>query len=149
MKKSLKNLGYDYVDVVFCHRNDDTVPMEEICRAYDWLIRKGYAFYWGTSEWCQDHIAEAHLICDKYGLIKPVVEQPQYNILERDNVESKYRRLFEKGQLGTTVWSPLSGGVLTGKYNDGIPEGSRYDKNPDLKRIFNRYFSEDKKEQTL
>jgi len=73
MRNSLKNLGFDHVDVVYCHRNDDFTPMEEICRAYDWLIRKGWAFYWGTSEWCQDHIAEAHMICDKYNLIKPVV----------------------------------------------------------------------------
>jgi len=73
MRNSLKNLDCDYVDVVFCHRPDESVPMEEICRAYDWLIRKGWAFYWGTSEWYQDTIAEAHMICDKYNLIKPVV----------------------------------------------------------------------------
>ena len=73
IKKSLNNLHYEYVDVVFCHRYDDTVPMEEICRSFDWIIRKGLAFYWGTSEWTQDQIAEANYICGKYGLIKPVV----------------------------------------------------------------------------
>jgi len=123
--------------------------MEEICRAYDWIIRKGWAFYWGTSEWNQDQIAEAHYVCGKYSLIKPVVEQPQYNIFNRDNIEVKYRRLFEAGQLGTTIWSPLAGGVLTGKYNQGIPEGSRYDKNPDLIQIFKRHFSEETKEKTI
>lgn len=86
MKNSLKKLDHDHVDIVFCHRPDESVPMEEICRAFDWVIRKGLAYYWGTSEWCQDHIAEAHMVCEKYGLIKPVVEQPQYNILARDNI---------------------------------------------------------------
>jgi aryl-alcohol dehydrogenase-like predicted oxidoreductase len=89
------------------------------------------------------------MICEKYNLIKPVVEQPQYNIFERDNMEVKYRRLFEKGLLGTTVWSPLASGILTGKYNQGVPEGSRFDKNQDLMRILNRYFSEEKKEKTI
>jgi len=149
MKKSLKNLEYDYVDVVFCHRPDESVPMEEICRAFDWLIRKGWAFYWGTSEWHPEQIAEAHLVCGKYGLVRPVVEQPQYNLFERDNLEVKYRRLFQAGQLGTTIWSPLASGVLTGKYNQGIPEGSRFDKNPDLLAIFKKYFSEEKKEKTI
>jgi len=97
------------------------------------VIRKGLAFYWGTSEWTQDAIAEAHYVCDKYGLIKPVVEQPQYNIFNRENIEVKYRSLLEKGLLGTTVWSPLAGGVFTGKYNEGFPEGSRLEKNPDLR----------------
>ena len=149
MRNSLKNLGFDYVDVVYCHRNDDQTPMEEICRAFDWIIRKGWAFYWGTSEWCQDHIAEAHMICEKYNLIKPVVEQPQYNIFERDNMEVKYRRLFEKGLLGTTIFSPLAGGTLTGKYNNGIPEGSRLDKNPEIMKVFHGFFQGDRKEQTI
>ena len=123
--------------------------MEEICRAYDWIIRKGLAFYWGTSEWNQEQIAEALYVCGKYSLIKPVVEQPQYNIFARENMEIKYRRLFEAGQLGTTVWSPLAGGILTGKYNQGIPEGSRFDKNPDLINIFKRFFSLEKTEKTV
>lgn len=138
-----------YVDVVFCHRPDPESPMEQICRAFDWIIRKGWAFYWGTSEWNQDEIAEAHYVCDRYNLIKPVVEQSQYNIFQREKLQQGYKKLFQKKLLGTTIWSPLAGGVLTGKYNNGIPEGTRYDKNPDLMRLFNRYFSEEKKEQTI
>lgn len=138
-----------YVDVVFCHRPDPESPMEEVCRAFDWIIRKGWAFYWGTSEWNQDEIAEAHYVCDRYNLIKPVVEQAQYNIFQREKLEQGYKKLFEKKLLGTTIWSPLAGGVLTGKYNNGIPEGTRYDKNSDLLRLFNKYFSEEKKEQTI
>jgi aryl-alcohol dehydrogenase-like predicted oxidoreductase len=149
IRNSLKRLDHDHVDILYSHRPDESVPMEEICRAFDWVIRKGWAFYWGTSEWQQDHIAEAHMICEKYGLVKPVVEQPQYNILARDNIEVKYRRLFENNKMGSTIWSPLAGGVLTGKYNNGIPEGSRYDKNPNLINIFKRYFSEEKKEKTI
>lgn len=149
MKNSLKRLDYDYVDVVFCHRFEGETPMEEICRAFDWVIRKGWAFYWGTSEWTHDQIAEANLVCDKYNLIKPIAEQCQYNLFTRDNMEVKYRRLFQDKKLGTTVWSPLASGVLTGKYNNGIPEGSRFDKNQDLIGILNRYFAEDKKEATV
>lgn len=149
MKNSLKRMQLDYVDVVFCHRPDYETPMEETCRAFDWLIRKGYAFYWGTSEWNAEDIAEAHYVCEKYGLVKPVVEQPQYNLYERNKIEFSYRHLFEDKLLGTTVWSPLASGVLTGKYNEGVPEGSRFSENPDLIRILNRYFSEDKKEKTI
>ena len=98
------------------------------------------AFYWGTSEWCQDEIAEAMYTCEKYNLIKPVVEQPQYNILERENMEIKYRRLFEAKLLGSTVFSPLAGGTLTGKYNNGIPEGSRLAENPETMKVFHGYF---------
>jgi len=90
----LKKLDYDYVDVVFCHRFDSEVPMEEICRAYDWIIRKGWAFYWGTSEWNAEEIAEAHYVCEKYGLIAPVVEQPQYSLLARDNLEVNFKKFF-------------------------------------------------------
>jgi len=123
--------------------------MEEICRAFDWVVRKGWAFYWGTSEWTATHIAEAHYTCDKYNLIKPVVEQPQYSLLVRDKIELDYKKLFEKNLLGTTIWSPLAGGVLTGKYNNGIPEGSRYDTNPDMKGSLDRLFSADKKEKSI
>lgn len=113
------------------------------------MIRQGWAFYWGTSEFNQEEIAEAHYVCEKYNLIRPVVEQPQYNIFQREKMELGYKKLFEKKLLGTTIWSPLAGGVLTGKYNEGIPKGTRYDNNPDLLRIFNMYFSEEKKEKTL
>lgn len=128
-KNSLKALDHDYVDVIFCHRSDIKTPMEEICRSFDWLIRKGYTFYWGTSEWTAAEIAEAHMVCEKYNLVKPVVEQPQYNLYNRDKIEVDFRRLFQNKKLGTTVWSPLLGGVLTGKYNDceKFPEGSRAD----------------------
>ena len=96
--------------------------MEETCRAYDWLIRKGYTSYWGTSEWNEEEIAEAHFICKKYKLAKPIAEQPQYNLFNRDKMELGYRNLFRKNKLGTTIWSPLLSGILTGKYNNGIPE---------------------------
>jgi aryl-alcohol dehydrogenase-like predicted oxidoreductase len=130
LKNSLKRLDLDYVDVVFCHRPDYDTPMEETCRAFDWLIRRGYAFYWGTSEWTAADIAEAHMVCEKYGLVKPIVEQPEYNLFIREKMEFGYRHLFEDKKLGTTVWSPLASGFLTGKYNDGIPEDSRFAKNP-------------------
>ncbi len=149
LKASLKRLEQDYVDVCFCHRPDIETPMEETCRAFDWLIRKGHVFYWGTSEWTAEQMAEAHYVCEKYSLNKPVVEQPQYNLYSRDKMEVDYAKLFAHKKLGTTVWSPLASGILTGKYNNGIPEGSRFDKNQDLKHIFERYFSESKKEKTL
>ena len=99
--------------------------MEEICRTYDWLIRKGYTFYWGTSEWRADDIAEAHYICEKYGLSKPIAEQSEYNLYKRDKIEMQFRNLYKDGKMGTTIFSPLLNGILTGKYNDGLPEGSR------------------------
>ena len=89
------------------------------------------------------------MVCEKYNLVKPVVEQPEYNLFNRDKLEMGYRHLFEDKKLGTTVWSPLASGILTGKYNDGIPEGSRFNTNPDLIHILNRRFSEEKKEQTI
>ncbi len=130
--------------MVFCHRPDPETPMEEIARAWDWVIRKGWASYWGTSEWSAYDIAEAHYVCEKYNLVKPVVEQPQYNILVRDKMEVDYRRLFEEKKLGTTVWSPLASGLLTGKYNDGIPKGSRFETNPDLAGFLSLYFGDNK-----
>ena len=86
------------------------------------MIRNGYTFYWGTSEWTGEQISEAHFVCEKYGLVKPVVEQPQYNIYSRDKMEVDYVRHLEQKKLGTTVWSPLASGILTGKYNNGVPE---------------------------
>jgi len=116
----------------------------------NWLIENGKAFYWGTSEWSIERIMEAYTICDKYGLIRPIVEQPQYHLLHRENVEVKLAPAFERFGLGTTIWSPLAGGILTGKYNEGIPPGSRFDSEDDLmKRIWARYFSDDKKEATF
>ena len=86
MKNSLKRLGLDYVDVVFCHRADEDTPMQETCRAFDWLVRKGYTFYWGTSEWTAADIVQAHMVCEKYGLVKPIVEQPEYNLFIREKM---------------------------------------------------------------
>eukprot|EP00827_Trimyema_finlayi_P002477 TRINITY_DN222_c0_g1_i16.p1 TRINITY_DN222_c0_g1~~TRINITY_DN222_c0_g1_i16.p1 ORF type:complete len:318 (-),score=103.70 TRINITY_DN222_c0_g1_i16:134-1087(-) len=125
LENSLKRLQLDYVDVVFAHRCDEEAPMEEICRAFSYLIEKGLAFYWGTSEWPVQKIMEAYAICDKLNLIKPICEQPQYNMLVRENFEENYGLLFDKYKMGSTIWSPLAGGLLTGKYNNGIPEGSR------------------------
>jgi aryl-alcohol dehydrogenase-like predicted oxidoreductase len=124
---SLKRLQLDYVDVLFCHRPDYDTPLEETCRAMSWVIDNNKAFYWGTSEWPADRITKAIEICERYNLHKPIVEQPQYSMLVRDAFEKDYRRLFSEYKYGTTIWSPLAGGILAGKYNDGVaPEGSRY-----------------------
>jgi aryl-alcohol dehydrogenase-like predicted oxidoreductase len=124
----LKRLQLDYVDVVFCHRPDFDTPLEETCRAMNWIINNKKAFYWGTSEWPADRIAKAIEICEKLNLHKPIVEQPQYSMFIRNRFENEYRRIFSEYKYGSTIWSPLAGGILTGKYNDGnIPEGSRFD----------------------
>ncbi|KAJ5381908.1 uncharacterized protein N7496_004336 [Penicillium cataractarum] len=127
MNLSLKRLDLPYVDIVYAHRPDRDTPMEEIVRAFNYLINNGKAFYWGTSEWSASEISDAWRIADKLGLIGPVVEQPQYNLLVRDRVEKEYRWLYEAHGLGLTIFSPLKGGVLTGKYNDTTtpPAGSR------------------------
>jgi voltage-dependent potassium channel beta subunit len=122
---SLARLGLDYVDLVFCHRADPDTPLEETVRAMHDMIAAGKALYWGTSEWTAAEIAAAWHIADKHHLHKPVMEQPQYNLLHRDRVESEYARLYRDLGLGTTTWSPLASGLLTGKYNDGIPPDSR------------------------
>jgi len=124
---SLKRLQLDYVDVLFCHRPDPNTPLEETCRALNNVIEQGKAFYWGTSEWSASQIMEAHMVCEKHNLIKPIVEQCQYNMLVRDKMESEYVHLFKKTKLGTTVWSPLFSGILTGKYINETPKGSRLD----------------------
>lgn len=139
IKKSLKNLKHDHVDIVFAHRPDYSTSMEEICRAFDWIIRKGLAHYWGTSEWNSEDIREAYAVCSRLGLVKPVVEQPQYNALVREKFEIEYKGLFEKNRMGTTIWSPLCGGLLTGKYSSGdIKEGRYTSSEPLFKGIFNR-----------
>lgn len=127
MNLSLKRLDLPYVDVVYAHRPDRDTPMEEVVRGFNYLIDNGKAFYWGTSEWSASEIADAWRIADKLGLVGPVVEQPQYNLLVRERVEKEYRWLYEAHGLGLTVFSPLKGGVLTGKYNDNAapPPGSR------------------------
>ncbi len=122
---ALGRLRVDYLDLFFCHRPDIETPIEETVRAMDVLVQQGKILYWGTSEWDATQITEAHAICRQWGLTPPTMEQPQYNMLHRDRVEREYRPLYKQFGMGTTIWSPLAGGVLTGKYKDGIPEGSR------------------------
>jgi voltage-dependent potassium channel beta subunit len=146
VQNSLKRLKLDYVDVVFCHRYDNYTPIEEVCRAMNWVIEKGWAFYWGTSEWKASEIMEAHVTCEKLGLIKPIVEQPQYNWFNRDKFEKEYAPLFSKYKMGTTIWSPLMSGILTGKYLDGIPKGSRGDVSMDQAIYHFNYYNANKKD---
>jgi len=125
-RAALERLQLDYVDIVFAHRPDPHTPMEETVRAFNWILDQGWAFYWGTSEWSAEQIRHAQAVADRLGLVPPVVEQPQYNMLHRERVEVEYAPLYaDSPGLGTTIWSPLASGVLTGKYNQGIPEGSR------------------------
>ncbi|KAJ4290982.1 hypothetical protein N0V90_010178 [Kalmusia sp. IMI 367209] len=127
LNASLERLQLPYVDVVFAHRPDRDTPTEEIVRAFNHVIDIGKAFYWGTSEWSASEIADAWRVADALGLIGPVVEQPQYNLLVREKVENEFRWLYEKYGLGLSIWSPLKQGILTGKYNghDEPPPGSR------------------------
>jgi voltage-dependent potassium channel beta subunit len=122
---SLQRFGLDFVDLLFCHRPDPNTPIEETVWAMSDIIDRGKALYWGTSEWSADEIRTAWDIADRHHLRKPVMEQPQYNIFERRRVEREYARLYEDIGLGLTTWSPLASGLLTGKYVDGVPEGSR------------------------
>jgi voltage-dependent potassium channel beta subunit len=122
---SLQRLKLDYVDLVFCHRADPHTPIEETVSAMHDMIAAGKALYWGTSEWSAGEIMAAWQIADRHHLAKPVVEQPQYNLLCRERVEHEYARLYRDIGLGATTWSPLASGLLTGKYNAGIPPGSR------------------------
>ena len=125
MNGALRRLQLDYVDLVFCHRPDPNTPIEETVRAMDIVIKQGKAFYWGTSEWSAAEIMRADAVARQYGLTPPSMEQPQYNMFVRDRFEKEYAPLYSELGYGTTIWSPLASGVLTGKYNDGIPEGSR------------------------
>ena len=122
---ALKRLKLDYLDLFFCHRPDFHTPVEETVRAMDVLVKQGKILYWGTSEWPADRIREAYLIAYKYGLTPPSMEQPEYNMFNRMKMEKEYLGLFDSEGMGTTIWSPLASGVLTGKYNNGIPKGSR------------------------
>ncbi|KAJ0405252.1 hypothetical protein P43SY_006937 [Pythium insidiosum] len=125
LQASLQRMKIKYTDVVFCHRFEERVPIEEIVRAMNFVINQGWAFYWGTSEWQTSDILKACEIADRLGLIRPVCEQPQYNLFERSKVEVDFQPLYNKYGLGLTTWSPLAFGILTGKYANGIPEGSR------------------------
>jgi voltage-dependent potassium channel beta subunit len=122
---SLKRLQLEYVDLVFCHRPDPTTPIEETVWAMHDIVARGKAVYWGTSQWSAAEIMEAWQIADKHHLHKPVMEQPIYNMFSRQKVEYEYTRLYQDIGLGLTTWSPLASGLLTGKYNDGIPSDSR------------------------
>jgi voltage-dependent potassium channel beta subunit len=122
---SLERLDLEFVDLLFCHRADPNTPLEETVWAMSDIVASGQATYWGTSEWTADEIRAAWEIADKHHLHKPVMEQPEYNILRRRRVEREYARLYEDIGLGLTTWSPLASGLLTGKYLDGVPEGSR------------------------
>jgi voltage-dependent potassium channel beta subunit len=125
MNASLKRFDMEYVDLVFCHRADPTTPIEETVWAMHSIIEQGKAFYWGTSEWPAADIIAAIEIAERHHLHKPVMEQPQYNMLWRERFEKEYKRLFKDYGYGSTIWSPLASGLLTGKYNDGIPADSR------------------------
>lgn len=127
VNRALRRLQIEYVDLAFCHRPDPETPIEETVRAWDVLVRQGKVFYWGTSEWSADDIFRAHRFAVENGLTPPTMEQPQYNLFVRDRVEKEYLPLYEKLGYGATTWSPLASGVLSGKYNDGIPKGTRLD----------------------
>jgi voltage-dependent potassium channel beta subunit len=121
----LDRLGLDFVDLLFCHRSDPDTPVEETVWAMHDIVASGKALYWGTSEWPGESIIEAFEICDRHHLRRPAMEQPQYNLFNRQRVEEEYRPIIERHGLGLTTWSPLASGQLTGKYVDGIPDGSR------------------------
>lgn len=123
--QALQRLRVDYLDLYFCHRPDPDTPIVETVAAMDTLIRQGKVLYWGTSEWPVEAITEAHRVAGENHFYAPVVEQPEYNMLHRERVEQEYAPLYEKFGMGTTIWSPLSSGLLSGKYNDGIPADSR------------------------
>ena len=143
---ALKRMQVDYLDLFYCHRPDPETPILETIYGMNDLITQGKIMYWGTSEWSAKEIEEAFKLCKDYNLRCPTMEQPQYNILHRDRMENEYKSLFQKYSLGTTIWSPLASGLLTGKYNDGIPSKSRFNvkgyewlseemKNTDFKKI--------------
>ncbi|MCE3011381.1 MAG: aldo/keto reductase [Proteobacteria bacterium] len=125
IKGSLSRLDMDYVDLVYCHRPDPNTDMEEVVWAMHDMVDRGYALYWGTSEWSAKEILQAYDIAEKYSLRKPIVEQPQYNLFVREKVEAEYLPVYEKAGIGLTTWSPLASGALTGKYLEKIPKGSR------------------------
>ncbi|KAI2605806.1 Aldo/keto reductase [Hypoxylon fragiforme] len=123
---SLTRLGLTYVDLLYAHRPDRLTPMEETVRAFNHLISSGQALYWGTSEWSADEIASAWRVADRLGLVGPLMEQPLYNLLDRERVEREYAHLYRETGLGLTVYSPMKSGMLTGKYTDGVPPDSRF-----------------------
>lgn len=144
----MERLQLEYVDIIYAHRPDRLTPMEETVRAFNFVIEKGWAFYWGTSEWSADEISEACGIAKSLGLIAPIVEQPEYNILQRKKVEGDFQRLYSRCGIGLTTFSPLGMGLLSGKYNEALtapPPGSRFDRSQDKFANFMRkeYGNED------
>lgn len=127
--RSLERMGTDYVDIYFAHRYDTETPMEEIVEVFSDVVRSGRAHYWGTSEWSAAQIAEAHTLAKANGLVAPVTEQPQYSMLYRERVEEQILPVTEPKGIGLVVWSPLAMGMLTGKYDEGVPEDSRFGQN--------------------
>jgi voltage-dependent potassium channel beta subunit len=125
MNNALRRFQQEYVDLVFCHRPDPETPIEETVRAMDIIIKSGKAFYWGTSEWSAADIMKADSIARQYNLTPPSMEQPEYNMFHRERFEIEYAPLYKELGYGTTIWSPLASGLLTGKYNNGIPQDSR------------------------
>jgi voltage-dependent potassium channel beta subunit len=123
--QAMQRLRVDYLDLYFCHRADPETPMEETVAAMDTLIRQGKVLYWGTSEWSAEEIHEAHRVARENHMYAPVMEQPEYNLLHRQRVEVEYAPLYEAYGMGTTIWSPLASGLLSGKYNNGVPPDSR------------------------
>ncbi|MCB0696961.1 MAG: aldo/keto reductase [Chitinophagaceae bacterium] len=123
--EALERLQVDHLDLFFCHRPDKNTPIEEVVWTMNQLINRGKILYWGTSEWSGPEIMEAHMVAKDLRLIGPAMEQPQYNLFERHKMEVDYYTIFKNIGMGTTIWSPLASGLLTGKYNDGIPENSR------------------------
>ena len=126
--QALERLKVDYLDLYFCHRPDKSTPIEETVWSMHQLIMQGKILYWGTSEWSAQEIMEAHMVAKQYNLIGPVMEQPQYNMLTRHKFEVEFSQVYKTVGLGTTIWSPLASGLLTGKYNDGVPKGSRLER---------------------
>ncbi len=124
--EALQRLQVDYLDLYFCHRPDKKVPIEEVVWTMHHLVQQGKILYWGTSEWSGVEIMEAHRVAQQYGLIGPVVEQPQYHLFERNKIENEFLMIFRTVGMGTTIWSPLASGLLSGKYNEGIPDNSRF-----------------------
>jgi voltage-dependent potassium channel beta subunit len=124
---ALKRLQVDYLDLYFCHRPDKNTPIEETVYTMDTLVRQGKILYWGSSEWEAADIVEAHAIARQHHLVPPTMEQPQYNMFHRERLEREYRNLYARFGMGTTIWSPLASGLLTGKYNQGAPGGTRTD----------------------
>lgn len=140
---ALQRLQVDYLDLFFCHRADINTPIEETVWAMNTLIQQGKILYWGTSEWSGVEIMEAHRVAQEYKLIGPIMEQPQYNLFERYKVEKEFLPIYDFVGLGTTIWSPLASGLLSGKYNNGIPENSRLAL-PEMSWLKDKVFTDDK-----